>query len=144
MMNDKLNPCQSCQKAPEVIEETRSFVIRCRKCNQEIWCDTTWLEAVRRWNVVQKNRGPMMLEDFVLARFLFQTACEADSWMQTARNDGDYDFASSMEALSIRAKSSLRKVCGRPFEKIRDRDLDTQTFPGEAAWTQLPYEERSK
>lgn len=142
----KLSPCQSCQKEPEVIQETRSFVICCRKCNQEIWNDTrwTWLEAVRQWNVVQKNRGPIMLEDLSIARFLFQTACEADAWMQSARTDGDNDLASSMEALSVRAKSSLRKVCGRPFEKIRDRDLDTQTFPGEAAWTQLPYDERTK
>jgi hypothetical protein len=140
--NMKPSVCQTCKREPEILQETRSFVIYCstKACDQKIWSDGTLSEAIFDWDVAQKKRGPMTPEDFQLARFLFETACEARTWMATAHGRYDWNLASSMENLAVRAEITLLEQCGRQFDKIGDDDLKSAS---PAAWTQRPYKKRN-
>jgi hypothetical protein len=140
----KISPCQSCGEPPHVVDEV-PFVISCTRCKQRVWGVTTVEEAILDWNRIQRKRGPMTEDDFTLSRFLFSVACESDAWAETARRrfDDDRDLndrVSDLEALAVRAKVNLQRVCGRPFNQISDRDLDASN---PAPWTQFPYNKRS-
>ena len=91
------------------------------------------------------NIGPMTKDDLALAGFLKMVAEGADRWAD--RIDPERSFAnwqsSQLDAIASKAAYTFGLLVGlgrRPRD-VSSADLNTES---PAAWTQLPYDKRSR